>query len=367
MAAAEARAQHPEPAVSRILIVGASGRACAASKRRAGWDPVVIDLFADADTTQLAEVHFCNPADYPHGFVPLASALPPMPWVYTGGLENHPEVVSAISKRHLLLGNGPDVLNLVRDPWYLAALPARSAAFAKVAAREDRAVPVHSLRKPLRGSGGGGIRFADSRDNALDPGYYFQEFVDGTPRSAVFSASGDSPVTLGATEQLIGAPWLHAKPFRYAGSVSKPSAEHPLDGWPQELCRASGLRGTFGLDFVGEGTGARVVEVNPRYPASLEVIELAKCTGRFIGKGVYYAAKSLTFPDSGPWDRSLADCRDVWSVLDYADIPRPGTGIDAGQPVLSLFAVADCEVDCLDGLKFRAAELDRLFEIEAHP
>ena len=98
-----------------ILIVGASGRAAAASAIRAGYEPHVIDLFADADTIRLCPTIVCPSVDYPHGLIALANAAPPMPWMYTGGLENHPDVVMAISEHRELVGNDANVLREVRD------------------------------------------------------------------------------------------------------------------------------------------------------------------------------------------------------------------------------------------------------------
>ena len=209
--------------MSSLLIVGASGRAAAASALRAGFDPFVIDLFADADTGRLCPTLKCDPADYPHGFVELASRAPPGPWMYTGGLENHPDVVVAISEKRELWGNGPDVLRKVRDPWFLDMLPKHVAGFAAVAGRADTPAPWGWVRKPLAGAGGGGVRVVGHGDNTNDPGVYYQEFIDSDPQSAVFfaAANASEPVPLGRTLQLVGTPWLHAAPFQYAGNISR--------------------------------------------------------------------------------------------------------------------------------------------------
>src|SRR5438045_3963952 len=82
---------------------GARGRGAAASAIRAGFTPHVIDLFADADTRKLAPTIRCEFSDYPQGLVEQARHVPPMPWMYTGGLENHPDIVEAISQRHSLI------------------------------------------------------------------------------------------------------------------------------------------------------------------------------------------------------------------------------------------------------------------------
>lgn len=355
-----------------LLIVGASGRAAAASALRAGFAPFVIDLFADADTVRLCPTLKCDPADYPHGFIELAKQAPPGPWMYTGGLENYPDVVAAISQDRELCGNGPDVLKLVRDPWFLDSLPKHVAGFAEVAARRDDTAPWGWVRKPLAGAGGGGVRMVDHGDRADGPGVYYQKFIVGEPESVIFNVNDRPATSLGLTLQLVGTPWLHARPFQYAGNVSRLRRAYPLGGWDSGLQRhAAGLQGLIGFDFIGQS----VLEVNPRYTASVEVLEFAHGVPlldrdttppplrRIIGKGIYYAAVPITFPASGPWDDSLARCTDVWRMPHFADIPHAGSVIEPGQPVFTLFASASTEEECVNQLKAKAAACDRLFGI----
>ncbi len=368
-----------------ILILGASGRAAAASALRAGFDPFVLDLFADADTEHLCPVRKLPMADYPHGFVALAKTLPPMPWMYTGGLENHPNVVAAISESRDLWGNGPDVLAKVRDPFRLSDLLSVKG-LSHPRSLPGRTTPLPAgvwLRKPLRGSAGFGISFAD-RDTVPSDDHFYQAFLEGVPMSAVFFQSK----LLGLTRQLIGTDWLHAPAFRYAGTIGGIDIA-PLDmqvpiltGF--RLGTVAGVRGVYGIDFVHDGEWGSILEVNPRYPASVEVIEYA--TGAsvldwhrsafwkrsekpadvpppksVVGKAIYYAPHTLVVPASGPWDESLAHYTDVWRRPDFADIPHADDMIPAGQPVCTMLAEAATEAACEQRLRERAAELDRLF------
>ncbi len=365
--------------VSRILIVGASGRAAAASARRADFEPFVLDLFADADTERLATVFKLPMADYPHGFIELARRLPSMPWMYTGGIENYPDVVAAISETHELLGNGPDVLRKVRDP---IALQEWMRQFKRTKPRtvlpgEIPAPDGRWLRKPLRGSAGHGVRFATPEDFAKQTDqndYYLQEFLTGQSLSAVFAHGRKGwPTFVGLSRQLIGTPWLHARPFAYAGSImidtnTNPDVR-PTGGW---ITHHFPLKSVWGIDFIQDEKELCVVEVNPRYTASVEIYELASETAsltqqepavpkRTIGKAIYYAPHRITFPSSGPWDDSLAKCADVWRVPEYADIPHTGDIIEKGHPVLTFFAVAANEAECESKLMKLASELDQFF------
>lgn len=368
-----------------LLIVGASGRAASASAIRAGYTPFVIDLFGDEDTRRLCPVLTCPLDSYPHGFIELAERVPPMPWMYTGGVENYPEVIEAISCKRELMGNGPDVLKQVRDPFRLhEILSGKGLGHPWLNHPNGLSLP-HGrlLRKPVRGSAGIGIRPANGdeiRDaaNHRDE-YYLQEFIDGTPVSVLCRSHCNQVQILGNTRQLIGTAWLHAPEFRYAGNIAPAHVPHLENGFLHafRLTVKTGIQGVWGFDAIATEDDLLLLEVNPRYTAAMELMELAHRipvlasemfpaqSNRVYGKGIYYAATRMTFPDSGPWDDSLVHCTDVWRRPDYADVPGPGTTIDRGQPVLTIFAEGDTDEVVLHRLKLRAAELDRLFGIPA--
>ncbi|MBL8864904.1 MAG: ATP-grasp domain-containing protein, partial [Planctomycetia bacterium] len=280
-----------------------------------------------------------------------------------------------------LWGNGPDVLKKVRDPF---AVQECMAGFRRTRPRtilpgESADPSLRWLRKPIRGSAGLGVRFADSDDfpsQAEKPNYYLQEFLEGVSMSAVFAHGRRGwPTFVGMSRQLIGTDWLHAKPFAYAGNVMvDPNVypdPRPTAGW---LTHSFSLAGVWGLDAIRTGDEWNVVEINPRYTASVELYELAtnSCTlvrwepippAIRMGKAIYFAPHRIVFPASGPWDDSLARCADVWRRPDFADLPHAGDIIEAGQPVLTIFAEADDEEACEAKLKASAAELDRLFAV----
>src|SRR5262249_2487033 len=108
---------------------------------------------------------------------------------------------------------------------------------------------------------------------------YLQEFVEGESASVVFAGDGSGARLLGVTRQLVGAGWLNAGPFRYCGGVGllplEKGLQGALEGLGRVLARRAGLRGLFGVDGVLRGGAFWPVEVNPRYPASVEVLEYA--------------------------------------------------------------------------------------------
>ncbi len=383
----------------RVLILGASARAAAASARRAGLDPFAIDLFADRDTKQICEVLRCPFEDYPEGLFRLARTAPPMPWMYTGGLENYPELVGELAKERELWGNHGRWLENIRDPFRFHAICEAHGYHSPSLCPFGRPKPDNDvwLTKHSRSAGGIAIReyiYGDEHSIGSD---YIQRFMRGAPMSALFMMTPWRSYFLGGTKQLAGEQWLHSERFAYCGNIGPIEVEAALS---QSLRRLGGIIaqygpnfGLVGLDFiVNEEAHVIPLEVNPRYTASVEVHELGfkeryidwhrMCSlcmddvddgdeewrepanfvrHTVIGKAIYYAPARLTFPGSGPWDDSLARAADVWTRPDFADIPHPGDVIEAGQPILTILTDADTEAGCLAKLKARAAELDRLF------
>lgn len=332
-----------------LLIVGASGRAAAMAALRAGWRPFVIDLFRDADLDAIAPGLRCPFEGYPVAFVELARQAPPGPWLYTGALENYPDVIETIARDRPLLGNGLAVIAEVRDPFRLAQIiPDNVPAISETVPANGR-----WLLKPKAGAAGIGVRDAVPGE-AMPAGGFAQAFVAGPAMSALF-IDGD---LLGVTRQLIGTDFLHAPPFRYAGNVGPLPGEatDDLRTIGERLVRATGLRGDWGIDFIRDADGvARVLEVNPRPTAARELFDLAAMDDvhRVYAKGIFYAPRRIVWPADGPWNRPV----DLWQRPDFADVPQPGAVHEPGQPVITLLVDGANDDDCVAQLRQRAERL----------
>jgi predicted ATP-grasp superfamily ATP-dependent carboligase len=215
--------------------------------------------------------------------------------------------------------------------------------------------------------------------------HYLQEFVEGDACAAVYIGHVREPRLIGVTRQLVGESWLHAAPFHYCGSIGTLVLAVPLrekfESLGRALTSAFGLRGLFGVDCVLRDGVPYPVEVNPRYTASVEVLEhatgtpaldlhrrvfepdapraqLGRVAAPFVGKAILFARSPLTFPADGPWMATLRHPKDVWELPPFADIPEAGTPIRAGRPILTLFARADSSSACRTALQQIAAGLD---------
>jgi uncharacterized protein len=330
------------------------------------------------------------PGSYPEAFLDWIGAELPGPWLYTGGLENRPYLVERMARRRPLWGNDCSVLLRARDPGLVRGAAVAAGLPAPEIKDFFRRTPGGRwLVKPIWGFGEP-IHFwtAADADDRPSPLLYLQEFIEGESQAAVFCAVGGRAHLLGVSRQLVGEDWVHAAPFRYCGSIGplRPDAiqGQALERFGSMLARKCGLRGLFGVDGIMRDGTFWPVEVNPRYTASVEVLEYVlglsalawhraafvpsapqpappnDATGPCVGKAVYFARDDLKFPDDGPWNDVLRSPPDLSAPLAFADIPHPGTAIRAGWPILTFFARADTADACVGALRRTAADLDRL-------
>jgi hypothetical protein len=80
-----------------LLIVGASARAAAFSALRAGFEPVCLDLYADADLAAVARA--LRVASFPEEGIDVLARWPDVPAIYVGAMENHGALIDALAAR----------------------------------------------------------------------------------------------------------------------------------------------------------------------------------------------------------------------------------------------------------------------------
>lgn len=371
-----------------LAVVGASSRAAAFSALRAGYCPLACDLFADQDLRAACAWIQVKREHYPGRLPEYLAGHPHLPVIYTGGLENHPEVLESLAAHRSILGNSATVVRAARDPHRLHdTLRKEGLLSPQVRGATD---PPGSTRgwlvKPLKGSGGAGIRPA--RSTPVGDDVYFQEVVRGVPASALYVSSRDATVFLGITRQLVGESWLRAPPFTYCGSIGPLPVEsitrNLLARTGSTIASEFGLRGLFGLDLVLRDREVWVIELNPRYTASVEILEEAldlravdlhvrACQDRGlpllpdtppggdtgtggVGKAIVYAGKDLRVCGDLARKCEVTEEGAAWKL---ADIPAPGEQIGRGRPVVTLFERADSIGECYDALRERATEIER--------
>jgi predicted ATP-grasp superfamily ATP-dependent carboligase len=345
-----------------LALFGPSVRAAAASAIRAGLVPLAFDHYGDLDLRLMAQVETLPPDVDTATLGSLLAHSHCDAWLYTGGWENDPERVDRLSRIRPLWGQSGDVLRHVRDPLTLAQAVRRAGHCAPRVQLSSDGLPRDGtwLRKPVRSAGGRGIEPWTSANVSTYEPTIFQQRIAGTPAAAIYVASVDRCSLIGLTTQILGRPGAE---FAYAGSIGPWPLATPLrqelEALGDDLAAWAGLRGLFGVDLIVDADSRPwVIEVNPRYTASVEVLDLAlghplladhaRAFGydgmesatiqhpRIFGKAILYADAPLTVPDLGP----IRPSADPFDVPEIADVPAPGTRFEPGQPVLTVL-VAD--------------------------
>lgn len=366
-----------------LLIVGASCRAAAFSAIRSGFHPVCLDLYADVDLQAVAPA--IRVKDYPSGLVQSLNDVPELPCIYTGALENHADLLRTLSQRGPLIGNPADIVEVVRNPLELARI-FEELGLPALAVRPESDPPPQDgawIIKPIHSAGGRCIKLWQPGTQPLGEPHYFQQRAAGDSYSAVFiGPHGRGNVRfVGVTSQLIGDPTLHAPPFAWCGAVGPVTlsveAEHLIRRIGNVLSWKCGLSGLFGCDFILDKDDVpQLTEVNPRYPASAEVLEEVlnlnlmsdhcavfglepphprthSCTPpHAMGKFLLYSDRDFqapspqtwltpeTRPDSTSWSRNLS----------VADIPAEGEPFAIGNPICTLYTRGRTPAECMKQL-----------------
>src|SRR5207249_95600 len=135
-----------------------------------------------------------------------------------------------------------------------------------------------------------------------------------------------------------------------------------------------GLVGLNGIDFIARSGMPYPIEVNPRYSASMELVERA--TGRSLF-GLHSAAcRGLLLPDEQPVaglvtgkaivfarrDVTVGESLRWMAGGDLADVPHTGERIRRGHPICTVFATGTDAKACIQRLRTAADRIYRMIE-----
>jgi uncharacterized protein len=359
-----------EPNGTHVLIAGVTTRAIAVSAARAGYRVTAVDGFGDLDLRAVAEVITLRPGRFnPLAAANAAEGIPAGLVCYTSNLENYPITVERLAYGRRLLGNSPAVLTRVRNPLALSTLLRRRG----FATPTTRATPVTRpgratwLLKPRRSGGGHGV-VVWRHARPVPRGSYLQERIAGIPGSVSFAANGNDAVVLGLSRQLVGDSRFGARGFRYCGSLlgTCSTPVFPRQGElletaaaiASDVTREFGLVGLNGIDFIARKGVPYPIEVNPRYSASMELLErveglsmfevhLRACRGTLPsqleirsgieGKAIVFAKRDVILGNTETWVRQRL----------FGDVPHTGELIPRGRPICTVFAGGPDQATCL--------------------
>jgi predicted ATP-grasp superfamily ATP-dependent carboligase len=342
-----------------ILIAALSGRALAELARKAGYRPLVADLFGDGDSRRYAHAVRVVRGNLTEGpdAGDLISALselaqqcdsPPIGVVCGAGFERQPGLLDDLARRWRLLGCASDVVRRAKDPVAFARLCAELGMPHPAIRVEAPADPQAWLAKTIGGSGGWHISAADVRAPAED--VYFQRRFTGQPISALVVSTGEAARIIGWSAQ-----WTSPTsdvPYRWAGAVQPapmdPDLQAHLADRARDLAVAAGIVGIASIDFLVEGANWHVLEINPRPGGTLDIFDdgrgrlfdlhVQACGGRLMDPPRYRCAQACAIGFAERDIESMPDMR--WPDW-CADLQTRGTRVEAGAPICTIRAAAD--------------------------
>jgi uncharacterized protein len=342
-----------------VLIAAQSGRSLAAAARRAGYLPLVADMFGDMDTLETAAAYRPLSGRFGAG-IRESSVLPvleelaasvglsPIGVLLGSGFEASPAVIDAIDRRFGVIGASAAAVRQLKDPVSLAALLKRLNVPHPPISLEKVSKPAGLLQKRRGGSGGGHIRPASA--NHLPRGFYLQKHVGGRSVSVAFLADGESAVMLATTDQWT-SPSRRA-PWRYGGAVEPGDIAQEIASEIETairgIARSTGLRGLASADLLVDGQRWWMLEINPRPGATLDVLD--RRARPLFQQHIDACRGVLSAPEPAPKDASgtkIVYARRTMPVvpaIDWPtfvmDRPQPNSTIRAGAPICTVAAVA---------------------------
>ncbi len=338
-----------------LLIVGASVRAAAESAHAAGYQVKAIDLFSDQDLKEIADCRLS--IQYPEDLHRLASEFANIPYLYTGALENYPEVLAKLSANHPLLGTGSDSMEKIRDPFWLRDF-LQSASLPTIDLKTHDAPPDNAekwLIKPFRS--GHGLQIRNGLGAPAQHDEYYQELKRGLSVGAMFLADGQHCQLIGCHQQLRALQLDSSQPYQFCGAVAPlplpDDTVNTISNIGELLTQETSLRGLFGCDFIVSENTPYLLEVNPRYTAATELWEtllnrsliadhITACQQGLLSTIPTYHFSGISLklilyaPEETVVTNHFHECLNQVEGTRIADLPAPGNTIAQHDPVCTL-------------------------------
>lgn len=366
-----------------ILIAALSARALAASAKRAGYRPLVVDCFGDTDLAAHRDDVRTLPASVRAGFdaQALLSSIedlkaqcgdPCVSLVLGSGFEDRPGLVAKLANVCPLLGTDAETVQALKDPGIFFQLLDKLAIPHPEVRLDSPSETDGWVRKRIGGSGGEHIKTC-SQTTPARRGRYFQRFVRGDAVSvlAIVSKRG--------TAFAVSRQWLSpstSSPFRYGGGVSyitlPQHQERDVLEAALALTEAADIQGLASIDFLVNDTGIFCLEINPRPGASLDVHDdetgslfqahMLACQG---GDPADHLSKNWRSAEAKAAGYLYADQGAVtiphqdWPTWVH-DRPPVNRRIAPGQPIASVHATAATADEAEQTCRARLASLEKM-------
>jgi predicted ATP-grasp superfamily ATP-dependent carboligase len=372
--------------ILKLLIIGVDVVSLATSSMKAGYKVYAVDYFGDQDlkhvcresisivrqtpgvTCEKLSTNF-DPEELLQLTMHLLEKSEIDAALLSSGLEDSSETLFELNDMIPILGNNPFVIERIRDKMEFFQELKRMeithpetgmAGDFEEARKKAKDIGYPVLIKPSKSFGGVGIRKAQNpkelkqafQDASLiGEEVLIQQYISGMPSSISLISSKNETIALTLNEQLLGVNDVgQEEPFGFCGNVlplvTSKSIKNRCKNIVERIASHFGLIGSNGVDFVISEDGTPyVIEVNPRFQATLECVErilginmveahieaclrgklptIAKRTARFCTRLILFAPQCSIIPDLGVFE-------------EVRDVPIPRVIIEKGEPICSI-------------------------------
>ena len=268
-----------------VVLVGASVRAAAESAVAAGFRVIAIDRFGDRGTHAAAE-HWISLEEFRSQGFGVAIGERTLRDLVAEGFRL--SIVGGINTGYrwidpqgaTFLGAEPGLLEVSQRPEFLAAIAERARVgfpetFLASEVPDTLANEKDWFLKKLDSSGGFGVRRYDSAVS-VNPDTYLQRRHCGRVVGATYLADGREATFVGASRLLQTR--LGALPCVFCGAIGpvplSPDVRQDLISLGNAFVVETGSCGPMNIDVIVGRTGrVTLLEVNPRWSASMELVE----------------------------------------------------------------------------------------------
>jgi len=287
--------------------------------------------------------------------------------ILTSGFDDSPDIWKKIENTRFVIGNSAktieNVRNLKKLTNFCKKINIKVPDYIEFEKDDTKSLNFPIILKPSATGGGVNIeRFNNSdelnsflKKNTPNINYILQEFIDGIDISATISCNGKEASVLAITEQLLGLDFLGAdSKFLYCGNFIpfnvEPKILEEITRISKEITSEFNLQGINGLDFILKNDEVYLIEVNPRFPGTMELIELITdenlfqehVKGSFFGeisKETFIKNKvGIKFIIYAPKDLKIGDLRSIDGVHDITKINKL---VKKGDPICSILIMGD--------------------------
>jgi len=314
----------------------------AQAANKAGYSPLVIDLFADEDTQEEAlecvQVQDLSLLSVQTVIQNLLQQYNIQSVVYGSGMEGHLDTLSWVESVCVLSGNSAETLADMLNPRvFFPVLTQLKIPHPEVHFSLLEPSSCYLIKSPQQ-SGGLGIQRSD---RGLLKDEYYQQYIGGESGAVLFYVSSDKAIqVIGFHRQWTVSP----NDFSFLGIIKDSflpkEAQKTVLSWLDKLVKHSAIKGLGSLDFIWDGERCYFLELNLRPSASMMLYpELDLLSAQITGIAPVILASEKV--------RGLQvlyaefDCQiqlDFQWLNGCFDRPSRATRIKAGEPICSIMS-----------------------------